>query len=164
MALEKRKRNKVEVVEKEESITRSEVVETEEEVWVPICDFCEQEYPEKGKEYLQTVVLNPRVEKRSSLKEDIRIPMDDTFNQTREIFEALQQSRLVDFRRMPVQEIEPPSMVAELSDFEKRTRMNKKISENMIAYRFEVKTRGPKVGSDGEIEICEFCAEIFNND
>lgn len=161
MGIKKKTRTRVEVVEKEETIQRSEVVETEEEIDVPVCDFCEQEYPEKDRGFLTPVVLNPQVETQRHLKDTVMVPHDNSFDTPREVYRALRQTRLIDFRQKQVMEevpqIGPVDGKVEFTPFEDTTF----ISDGKLAYEFTINAPEPKVRGDGQIEVCEFCKEMF---
>lgn len=163
MAIEKQTRKRVDVVEKEETVTRSEVVEKEEEIEVPVCDFCQQKYPEEDKSFLTEVKLNPRVETRNH-GESIEIPSHKGRNHlAKELRHALNEADLIGYRRMPVKEVQMEHSYSATRDSLPAV-VETSTLDDVISYQFVADIPPPEMTNDGEMEICEFCTEMFNDE
>lgn len=160
MGYETRTRTTTEVVEREETVTRGEVVETEEEVTVPVCDFCEQEYPEEGDGYLTPVVLNPQVEKGATVSETVHVK-DRGARRADELREALSQVSAVDCRRKRVMEATADIRETPTADPGDLSPVTTKMRDDIVAYEFTVRVPEPEVRDDGQIMVCEHCEAQF---
>lgn len=160
MATIKRTVTNIEEVEREEVLKHREIEEVEEEIEVPVCDFCDQEFPEEDADsYLTSVVLNPQIQKRESTSETVQIPMARGFDKYKEIYRAVAESRLIDFQRKRVMEGEP----IEFGDVNTVPTADgmMEMSDDLIAYEFIFRVPEPKIRDEGSIEVCEFCKSEF---
>lgn len=169
MGTRKITRTESEVVEKEETVKKKEVVEKEQVKFIPVCDFCNQEYPEKDEDYLYNVYLNPSV-KADGMRETVKVPMDNNFDQTKELADAVVLQNLVEWERKPVmEETEFESRISlkqDLRDEGISTRSpDFTSSDDLVAFQFRIRHEDNfEAVDDGKIEVCEHCKELmFDN-
>lgn len=161
MGLKRETRTVVETREVEETTTREEAVEREEEVIIPVCDFCEQEFPDEGEGYLTPVALNPRVESPGGVHETVTIPMDSSFRAGMELQHAFSKTNLFGFKRKRVMDVEGEVAMSD-GAYGALPSVKTSISDKEIAYQFTAPVPDTTLETDGEIEICEFCESLFD--
>lgn len=137
---------------KEITIRDSDVVDSVKTKKIPVCGFCNQEYPEKTPEFLNRVVVNPKPPQNVS--EDVVIKQDKSFNTSKEVARALSECSFIDYQKKQVMEGDPV-----WSDDDKMPRLGEasmSINKDKIAYNFMVEVN-QSLRSEGEIEVCDYC-------